>query len=163
MGYQLSAASARRHPSATFGLVGGSFALLFVLAASLRELLDGRYAPSSVEAALVGGGFVGGALLARLLWARLGGAESPLRGAAVGALIGLLALPVPMFLLELGVIALDGLPFDPRPGASPWMQAVSYAFVLVATPLALGALGIIPTRGGTILVGAVTGYLLARR
>lgn len=163
MSYRVSAASARRHPSTAFGLAGGLFALLFVLAASLRELLDGRYAPSSVEGALVVGGFVGGALLARLLWRRLGGADSPLRGAAVGALIGLLALPVPMYLLELGVIAFEGLDFDPLPGASPWMRAAAYAFVLVATPLALGALGVIPTRGGTILVGAVTGYLLVRR
>ncbi len=43
------------------------------------------------------------------------------------------------------------------------MQTLSYGFLLLVTPLALGAVGIIVTRGRTIFVGATTGYLLARR
>ena len=161
--------AARRHPSLTFGVSGGAFALLFLLVASAPDLFRGDYAPSGVEAALIVGGFAGGFLLARALWARLDGARSPVRGAAVGGLIGLLALPVPMYLLELGAVALTGLealngvPLDPGSGAPSWMRAVEYAFLLLVTPLALGALGLIATRGGTVVVGAVTGYLLARR
>ena len=156
-------APARRHPSLTFGLAGGSFALLFVLAASASELVDGGYVPSGPEAGLVVGGFVGGVLLTRVLWVRLDATRSPLRGAAVGALIGLLALPVPIYLLELGVVALDGPTFDSQLGANSWTTPLQYAFLLVATPLLLGAIGLFATRGGTVLVGGVTGYLLARR
>ena len=165
MARRLSPNSARRHPTSTFGLAGGAFALPLVAATSARQLAAGRgvSAPSGLEATLVVGGFVGAALVAQLLWARLGAAESPLRGTAVGGLIGLLALPGPMYLLEFTTLALDGIPFDPRPGATPWMQAGSYLFLLVAAPLVLGAIGITPTRGGTILVGAATGYVLARR
>ena len=163
MAYWSPLPSARRHPSLTFGLSGGLFALLFVVAASARQLLDGQFAPSGPETGLVVGGFVGGALVARLLWARLDAPSSPLRGAAVGALIGLLALPVPMYVLELGVVAFDGIPFDPRPGATPWAQVARYAYLLLATPLILGAVGVFVTRGGTVVLGAATGYLLARR
>lgn len=155
--------AARRHPSATFGVAGGVFALGFLLAASADRVTAGEYVPSGPEAVLVVGGVAGGALLARLLWGRLDAARSPLRGAAVGALVGLLALPVPFFLLELGLIAVDGVPFDPRPGAPPLPEALRYAFLLLATPLLLGAVGLIPTYAGTVVVGALTGYLLARR
>ncbi|MFC4552737.1 MULTISPECIES: hypothetical protein [Halorussus] len=43
------------------------------------------------------------------------------------------------------------------------MQALNNLLLLVAAPLVLGVIAIILTRGGTILVGAATGYLLARR
>ena len=163
MGFRSLSVPARRHPSLTFGLVGGSFALLFVLTASARELVGGGYVPSGPEAGLVVGGFVGGVLLARLLWVRLDATRSPRRGAAVGALIGLLALPIPFYLLELGVVALDGPTFDSLSGANPWTTPLRYALLLVVTPLLLGALGLFVTRGGTVLLGAATGYLLARR
>ena len=157
--------SARRHPSLTFGISGALFTLLFVVTGSVRQLAEGGEfsPPSSVEAVLVVGGFVGGALVSRVLWRRLGGAESPLRGALVGALIGLLALPVPMYLLEFTTVALEGIPFDPQPGMHPWRYALDYLFLLLAVPLVLGGLGVIVTRGGTVIVGALTGYLLARR
>lgn len=159
-------ASARRHPSATFGAVGGLFALLFVLVASaprVGPIPGGDYAFSQPEAVLVAGGFVGGALVSWALWTRLGGDRSPRRGAAVGALVGLLALPVPFYLLELALVAVDGVPFDPRPAATPAMRMAESVFLIVVTPLLLGTVGLVVTYGGTVIVGSVTGYLLARR
>ncbi|ELZ34540.1 hypothetical protein C474_02506 [Halogeometricum pallidum JCM 14848] len=50
----------RRHPTATFGIIGGLFALAFFLAVSTRELLSGTSVPSVGEAIIVVGGFAGG-------------------------------------------------------------------------------------------------------
>lgn len=71
---------ARQHSSLTFGIVGGPFALLSARLVAARDLVTGStfYVPSSVEVAL-SGGFIGGALVAWLLWQRLGGIASPLR------------------------------------------------------------------------------------
>ena len=154
-------AAARRHPSATFGLAGGLFALSYLLVASGWSF--GDRPPPRPEAVLVVGGFVGGALVSWALWTRLGAPDSPRRGAAVGSLVGLLALPVPFYLLELGVIAFDGPPFDPGPGASPWARAAEHPFPLLVTPVFLGVVGLAVTYGGTVIVGAATGHLLARR
>ncbi|MFC6827213.1 hypothetical protein [Halopelagius fulvigenes] len=157
--------TARRHPSLTFGLAGGLFAFLFVAWATLEQLADGPggYAPSGPGVIIVLGGFVGGALLARLLWTRLGAAKSPVKGTVVGALIGLLAMPVPMYLLEFALVVVDGMPFEAVPGMSPWMRVGSDLLLLLATPLLLAVFGLIVTYGGTVVVGAATGYLLARR
>lgn len=158
--------AARRHPSSAFGLAGGLFALALVAApASLRGLAagGGLGSPSAVDALLVAGGFLGGALLARLLWTRLDGVRSPRRGAAVGALIGLLALPVPVYLLELGSVVAGGVPADLLPGTGSPRRAATYLLLLLVTPFLLGALAAVITRGGTVLVGAAVGYLLARR
>ncbi|ESP88385.1 hypothetical protein [Candidatus Halobonum tyrrellensis] len=154
-------AAVRRHPSATFGVVGGLFALAYLLAASDGPV-DDRL-PVGPEAFLVVGGFLGGALVSWALWGRLGAADSPRRGAAAGALVGLLALPVPFYLLELGVIAFEGSLFDPGPGSSPLARAAEHLFLLVGTPLLLGAFGLVVTCGGTVVAGAAAGYLLARR
>ncbi|MFC4552738.1 MULTISPECIES: hypothetical protein [Halorussus] len=62
---------------------------------------------------------VGTALVAGLLWTRLGAGESPLRGATVSGAFGLLALPVPIYLLEFATLALEGIPFDPLLGTTP--------------------------------------------
>ncbi|SFH01319.1 hypothetical protein SAMN04488063_3590 [Halopelagius inordinatus] len=163
MVHQFPSETARRHPSLTFGLAGGTFALVFVAWATVTQSADGGYLPSGPEVLLVLGGFVGGAVVARLLWTRLDGADSPLRGVAVGALIGLLAMPVPMYLLEFVLVAVDGVPFEASPEASPWMQAGSDLLLLLVTPLFLAVLGLVVTYGATVVVGAATGYLLARR
>ncbi|RDI71922.1 hypothetical protein [Halopelagius longus] len=156
--------TARQHPSLTFGVAGGTFAVLFVAVATAQRIASGEgYLPSGPEVLLVLGGFVGGALLARVLWTRLGGTESPLRGAVVGALVGLFAMPVPMYLLEFALVVVDGMPFEAVPGMSPWMQVGSDLLLLLATPLLLAAFGLVATYGGTVVVGAATGYLLARR
>ncbi|ELZ31082.1 hypothetical protein C474_09614 [Halogeometricum pallidum JCM 14848] len=156
--------TARRRPSVTFGVAGGVSALVFVaVATAQRAAGGGGYLPSGPEMLIVGGGALGGALLARVLWTRLGGAKSPLRGAAVGALVGLLAMPVPMYLLEFALVVVDGMPFEAVPGVSPWMQVGSDLLLLLVTPLLLAAFGLVVTYGGTVVVGAVTGYLLAGR
>jgi hypothetical protein len=156
-------AVARRHPVGTFGVAGGVFALLFILAAPVRSLLAGRgfTLPSGILWLFVVGGLLGGALLAWLLWERLGGGGSPPRGATVGALVGLLALPVPFYVLELALVAVSGIPFEPQPGASPLVQALTDLVLLLVVPVFLGALGLLPTFGGTVVVGALVGYVLA--
>lgn len=100
------AAAARWHPSATFGLVGGQFALPSILTASDGPI--GDRLPTEPETIPVVGGVVGGALVSWALRTRLGATDSPRRGAVVGAPAGPLALPVPFPLLELAVLALDG-------------------------------------------------------
>jgi len=155
----------RRHPALTFGAAGGGFALLFVLSAPVRALLAGQgfAAPPGLSWLLVAGGFLGGAALARLLWGRLGGEESPARGALVGGVVGLLALPVPFYLFELGLVLVGEGVFEPLPNASPVMQLLSDLLLFLFVPIFLGALGLIPTYGGTVVVGALVGSLLAQR
>ncbi|WP_226012181.1 hypothetical protein [Halomicrobium salinisoli] len=155
---------ARQYPAPTFGLAGGGFALVFILVGPVRSWIAGRgfTPPSGLLWLFVVGGVLGGSLLASLLWERLGGERSSRRGAVVGALVGLLALPVPFYVLELALVAAEGVPFEPLPGASPLVQALSALLLLVVTPLFLGALGLLPTYGGTVLIGALVGYLLAR-
>ncbi|WP_353633296.1 hypothetical protein ABSL23_00810 (plasmid) [Halobacterium sp. NMX12-1] len=155
---------ARRNPAWTFAVTGGGFALAFVLLAPVRAFLAGRgfAPPAGLLWLFVVGGFLGGYLLARLFWGRLDGARSPSRGTLVGALVGLLALPVPFYVLELALVVARGNPFEPVAGASPLVQALSDLLLFVLTPILLGALGLIPTYGGTVLVGALVGYLLAR-
>lgn len=153
----------RRSPVLTFGGAGGGFALLFILSDSIRGFLAGQgfLLPSSLLWLFVVGGFLGGTLFAWLLWGRLGGNRSPRRGAGVGALIGLLSLPVPFYVLEIALIVAQGNPFEPLPGASPLVQALSDLALFLLTPIILGALGLIPTYGGAIVLGAIVGYILA--
>ncbi|CQH63445.1 uncharacterized protein HHUB_4083 (plasmid) [Halobacterium hubeiense] len=155
---------ARRNPAWTFGLTGGGFALAFILLAPVRAFLAGRgfSPPPGLLWLFVVGGFLGGYLLARLLWGRLGGAGSPSRGTLVGALVGLLSLPVPFYALEVAVVVARGNPFEPVAGASPFVQALSDLLLFVLTPILLGVLGLIPTYGSTVALGAFVGYLLAR-
>ncbi|MCD2200613.1 MULTISPECIES: hypothetical protein [unclassified Halobacterium] len=161
--YQTFLKRVRRHPVLTFGAAGGGFALLFVLLEPIRSVLSGQGLPlpSGSLWLLVVGGFLGGSLLAWLLWERLGGEWSPIRGTAVGALVGLLALPVPFYVLEIALVVLGENVFEPLPGASPVVQLLSDSLLFLLTPLLLGALGLIPTYGGTVVVGALVGYLLA--
>ncbi|REA02115.1 hypothetical protein DEQ92_14555 [Haloferax sp. Atlit-6N] len=156
-------AAARRRPSMTFALAGGAFALWYVLADPVVALLTGGdpAAPAAPMAVLVAGGFLGGGLLASLLWRRLGGANSRVRGALVGGLVGLLALPVPMYLLELAVVVSAGNPFEASPGAGAVSALVETVLLFLVVPLLLGALGVIATLGGTVVVGAATGLALA--
>ncbi|WP_237560336.1 hypothetical protein [Halolamina sediminis] len=107
------------------------------------------------------GGFFGRAALARLLWGRLGGEKSPTRGALVSALVGLLALPVPFYLFELGLVLVGEGVFEPLPNASPVMQLLSDLLLFLFVPIFLDALGLIPTYGGTVVVGALVDALLA--
>ncbi|GGL54444.1 hypothetical protein [Halocalculus aciditolerans] len=162
---QWASAVARRRPELAFGLAGGAFALLFVLTDAARGLLAGEPVtpPSGTLWLLVLGGFAGGALLAALLWRRLGGARSRGRGVVVGALVGLLALPVPFYILEVGVLLVSGNPFGPHPGGLTPLVVLSDAAAFLVVPLFLGALGLIPTYGGTVVVGAAVGLLLAWR
>ncbi|ELZ65687.1 hypothetical protein C5B91_08600 [Haloferax sp. Atlit-10N] len=162
MGHPLLAA-ARRRPSMTFALAGGAFALWYVLADPVVALLTGGdpAVPSGPMVVLVAGGFLGGGLLASLLWRRLGGANSRVRGALVGGLVGLLALPVPMYLLELAVVVMEGSPFEASAGAGPVSALVETVILFLVVPLLLGALGVIATLGGTVVVGAATGLVLA--
>ncbi|WP_122089193.1 hypothetical protein [Halalkalicoccus subterraneus] len=157
-------AVARWHPVRTFGATGGVFALLFILTESVQNLLAGRgfSLPSGFLWLFVVGGVLGGALLAWLLWERLGAERSPRRGAAVGALVGFLALPVPFYILELALVVAQGIPFEPQPGVSPLVQLLTDFVLLPLVPLFLGALGLLPTYGGTVVIGALVGYLLAR-
>lgn len=155
---------ARGNPALTFGIAGGGFALLYILSEPIQGVLAGRgfTPPSAFLLLFVVGGFLGGALVARLLWGRLDGERSPVRGAGVGALVGLLALPVLFYVLELALVAVDGNPFEPIPGASPGIQLGSDLLMFLLAPLFLGALGLIVTYGATVGVGALVGYLLAR-
>ncbi|MBC9986879.1 hypothetical protein E4P24_10970 [Haloferax sp. AS1] len=156
-------AAARRRPSLTFALAAGAFALWYVLAEPVVALLTGgdRAVPSGPMAVLVAGGFLGGGLLASLLWRRLGGPTSRPRGALVGGLVGLLALPVPMYLLELAVVVMEGSPFEAPVGMGPVAALARSVALFLVVPLFLGALGVIATLGGTIVVGAATGLALA--
>nr|WP_272931434.1 hypothetical protein [Halobacterium noricense] len=148
----------------TFGCAGGVFALLFLFAAPVGDFLAGRAfsPPSGLLWLFVVGGLLGGGLLAQLLWGRLGGARSPRRGAAVGGLVGLLALPVPFYVLELAYLAVRGNPFEGESGASPIVQALTDLLSFIFVPLFLGALGALVTFGSTVVVGALVGYVLAR-
>ncbi len=148
----------------TFGFAGGGFALLFILVAPVQNLLAGRgfSPPSGLLWLFVVGGALGGALLASLLWRRLGGEGSPRRGAAVGALVGLLALPVPFYIFEIALVVVRGVPFESQPGASPVVQLLTDTVLLLVVPLFLGALGLLPTFGTTVVIGAIVGYVLAR-
>lgn len=153
----------RRDPVVAFGAAGGGFALLFILSNSIQTFLAGQGfpMPDRLLWLFVVGGTLGGALLAWLLWGRLGGGRSRRRGAGVGALIGLLSLPVPFYILEIALIVVQGNPFEPLPGASPIVQALSDLALFLLTPIFLGVLGLIPTYGGTIVLGALVGILLA--
>jgi hypothetical protein len=159
-----AADAARRNPALTFGVAGAGFALAFVLSEPVLDAVAGRgfAAPSPFLSLFVVGGFLGGAFVARLLWGRLDGDRSPVRGAGVGALVGLLALPVLFYGLELALVVVDGNPFEPLPGASPGVQLGSDLLMFLLAPLLLGALGLVVTYGGTVIVGACVGYLLAR-
>ncbi|KKF39466.1 hypothetical protein FK85_28350 [Halorubrum saccharovorum] len=156
--------TARRHPALTFGMAGGGFALLYILSEPVLDALGGQEftAPSAFLLLFVVGGFLGGALVAWLLWERLGGERSPIRGAGIGALVGLLAMPVVFYFLELALVVVDGNPFEPLPGATPGIQLGSDLLMFLLAPLLLGALGVIVTYGGTVIVGALVGFLLAR-
>ncbi|ELZ55977.1 MULTISPECIES: hypothetical protein [unclassified Haloferax] len=156
-------AAARRRPSLTFALAGGAFALWYVLAEPVVALLTGGdpAVPSGPMAVLVAGGFLGGGLLASLLWRRLGGPNSRVRGALVGGLVGLLALPVPMYLLEFAVVVMEGSPFEAPVGMGPMAALARGVVLFLVVPLLLGALGVIATLGGTVVVGAATGLALA--
>lgn len=153
----------RRHPVLTFGVAGGGFGLMFILAAPIRSWLAGQgfTLPTGTLWVLVVGGFLGGSLLAWLLWERLGGERSSFRGTVVGVLVGLLALPVPFYIIEIVLILMGENLFDPLPEASPVVQLLSDLLLFLLTPLLLGAIALIPTYGGTILLGALVGYLLA--
>ncbi|MFC4447704.1 hypothetical protein [Halorussus aquaticus] len=154
----------RRNPVLTFGVTGGGFGLLFVLAAPIRGWLAGRgfTLPTGSLWLLVVGGFLGGSLLAWLLWELLGGERSSVRGTVTGALVGLLALPVPFYLIEIALVVTGENLFEPLPEASPVVRLLSDLLLFLLTPLLLGAIGLIPTYGGTIILGALVGYLLAR-
>ncbi len=65
-----------------------------------------------------------------------------------------------MFIMVFAGAAMAGVPTDVPPGATGVLE---YLFLLLATPLVLGALGFVLTYGGTVVAGAATGYLLARR
>lgn len=115
---------AGQHPELSFGVGGGAFARLIFMVGPVQRLLAGRgiFLPSGQLWKLVVEGVIGRYLLAWMLWWQLGAERSPRRGASVGALSGLLALPVPFFVIELFVIAFSGIPFEPIPGASLLIQ-----------------------------------------
>ncbi|MFC6735700.1 hypothetical protein [Halolamina salina] len=47
------------------------------------------------------------------------------------------------------------------PNASPLTQLLSDLLSFLFVPIVLGALGVVPTYGGTVVVGALVGSLLA--
>jgi hypothetical protein len=155
--------SVRSHSVLAFGVAGGGFGLLFILAAPIRSWFAGQgfTLPTGSLWVFVAGGFIGGSLLAWLLWERLGGARSSIRGTAVGALVGLLALPVPFYMIEIVLVVSGETLFESLPGASPVVQLLSDLLLFLLTPLLLGTIGLIPTYGGTIVLGGLVGFLLA--
>lgn len=148
----------------------------YVLAGLLGGMVAGYLRGDSMRAGAYAGGTVGiiGGIVTLLatsvVYAGVGAWAIPIAGLVFvipgivgGALIGLLALPVPFYLAKAVVIPFAGNPFGQQLSSVTWMQALSYVFLVLVTPLAIGAIAIVVTRGGTILVGATTGYLFARR
>jgi len=66
-----------------------------------------------------------------------------------------------MYLLELAVVVMEGSPFEAPVGMGPVAALARSVALFLVAPLFLGALGVIATLGGTVVVGAATGLVLA--
>ena len=66
-----------------------------------------------------------------------------------------------MYLLELAVVVMEGSPFEAPVGMGPVAALARSVALFLVVPLFLGALGVIATLGGTVVVGAATGLVLA--
>ena len=158
-------------PGFAFALTGGGFACLYALVGPVDEFgaffVGERtflFAPlliiaSSVSALLVG----------TLLWNRFAGEvpTSSYRPAVIGALVGMLSMPVTMYVVTVSRHLFTGLPDtlvvgSPPPGVTQWTPVEDLILQDISIALFTSLFGFVFTAGLPIVIGAATGEALRR-
>ena len=159
-------------PGLTFALVAGTFTLLYVLVRPVEELagffVGDRtflFAPLLVVVSSLSAFLVGSRLWRRAIPER--SAVPRWRPVVFGALVGLLSMPVTMYVLTVSRYLFVGVPDhvvvgSPPPGVTSWIPIEKLLLQDISIALFTSVFGFMFTAGLPILIGAVTGEALRR-